>query len=148
MLIAPWLYSAAAFIPIFNLVDAFWWAVAMILVGLFCLVGAGLRQADIARIGMVGSAGVTIVLGFGLTIGLCEIWYDFVQTLGWTRLETLLFDHPSRFPLALLSVTAAPPSPVLALLLLSVAVKDFTICAQPLRVPTEDRIELDRVREA
>jgi hypothetical protein len=148
MLAAPWLYSAAAFIPIFNLVSQVWWAWIMIAVGVVCLVGAITRNIDIARAGMIGSAVVTVVLAAGLTLGLINVWWTFGNTLGEDLLAQLLHDRPALYPASLVRIVAAPPSPFLSLLLLSVSVKDFTMCAQPLRVPLEDRLEFTKFREA
>jgi hypothetical protein len=148
MLLAPWLYSAAAFLPIFNLVNQAWWAWTMIVVGVVCLAGAVTRNVDIARAGMIGSAVVTVVLAAGLTLGLINVWWGFADTLGETRLAHLLHDRPYLYPVDLIRIVAAPPSPFLSLLLLSVSVKDFTMCAQPLRVPLEDRVEVAKLRRA
>lgn len=148
MVLTPWMYSAAAFIPIFNLVNQAWWAWIMIVVGLVCLVGSITRQPEIARAGMIGSAVVTLVLAAGLTIGIANVWLAFAQVLGSDRLWELLYDRPPLYPLDLVRVVVAPPSPFLALLLISVSVKDFTMCAQPLRVPAEDRVEVAKLRRA
>lgn len=148
MLIAPWLYSAAAFVPIFNLLDSSIWAWSMCVVGLVCLAGAFTRQTDIARAGMIGSAILTVVLATGLTLGLVNVWWSFGERLGMDRLLQLVLDHPALYPAELVQIVVAPPSPFLALVLLSLSVKDFTMCAQPLRVPVEDRVEIARLREA
>ena len=134
----PWLYSSAAFIPVFNLVDQLLWGCIMLVVGAVCLVGAITRKADIARAGMVGSAVITAVLAVGLLLGLINVWIMFGQTVGGPALLDLIRDRPRMFPIELAKRVTAPPSPFLPLLLLSVTVKDFTMCAQPLRVPVED----------
>jgi hypothetical protein len=148
MIVAPWLYSAAAFIPIFNLLDSGIWAWSMTMVGAVCLAGALTRKPDIARAGMIGSAVLTVVLAAGLTLGLINVWWSFGQTLGTERLLDLVIDRPPLYPAELVQIVVAPPSPFLALVLISLSVKDFTMCAQPLRVPVEDRLEVARVREA
>lgn len=142
MVAFPWLYSAAAFIPIFNLFGGSSvqvWAWIMVAVGLVCLIGSSARNANLARAGMVGSAVVTLVLGAGLALGVVNVWIAFVHTIGWPEVLRLVVDRPTAFPTDLLRRTLAPPSPFLPLLLLSLTVKDFTMCAQPLRVPLEDR---------
>lgn len=146
MLAAPWLYSAAAFVPIFNLVGQIWWASIMVVVGLVCIVGAFTRKVDIARAGMIGSAVVTVVLATGLTFGLLNVWFGFLNAVGQHGFFELLIDRPAVYPKFLLGIYPAPPSPLLAFLLLSLSVKDFTMCAQPLRVPLEDQVEVARLR--
>lgn len=148
MLFAPWLYSAAAFIPIFNFLNQAIWAWMMVVVGAVCMAGAATRKVDIARAGMVGSAVVTLVLAVGLTLGLINVWWSFAQAMGTERLWLLFLDRPAVYPYELITVFAPPPSPFLALIMLSVSVKDFTMCAQPLRVPLEDRVEVARLRKA
>jgi hypothetical protein len=140
ILLFPWLYSAAAFIPIFNLIDQVFWGWLMSIVGVVCIAGAVTRNADIARAGMVGSAAITAVLAVGLTIGLTNVWLMFGQHVGAAEVLHLMRTHPRIFPLELAARMVAPPSPFLALLLLSVSVKDFTMCAQPMRTPVEDRV--------
>lgn len=146
MITAPWLYSAAAFIPIFNLLDSAVWAWTMTIVGAICLLGAMTRHADIARAGMIGSAVLTVVLAAGLTLGLINVWWNFGSALGTERLTDLFLDRPTLYPVELVHIVVAPPSPFLALVLISVSIKDFTMCAQPLRVPVEDRAEVARLR--
>jgi hypothetical protein len=141
MIAMPWLYSSAAFIPIFNLLGSYSivvWAWVMTVVGLACTVGAFVRNPTLSRWGMVGSAVVTLVLGAGLTIGVVNQWIIFSHAAGWDNVVELILSRPTRFPADLLGLVVAPPSPFLPILLLSVAVKDFTMCAQPLRVPLED----------
>jgi hypothetical protein len=146
MVVAPWLYSAASFIPIFNLIDQIVWAWIMVVVGLVCLTGAITRNVGVARAGMIGSAVVTAVLAVGLLLGITNVWIGFGEHLGGDLLTDLLLNRPALYPGELVKIVAAPPSPFLPLLLCSVAVKDFTMCAQPLRVPAEDRVEIARLR--
>lgn len=138
IIFGPWLYSSAAFIPIFNLINAQIWAWIMVTVGAVCLAGAITKQVDVARAGMVGSAIVTVVLAVGLCLGLANVWIMFAQHIGWDALWHLILERPALFPADALRVIA-PPSPFLPLLMLSVSIKDFTMCAQPLKVPIEDR---------
>jgi hypothetical protein len=148
ILTLPWAYSASAFIPIFNLVDQAIWAWVMIVVGALCLLGAVTKNQDLSRAGMVGSAIVTSVLAMGLTLGVINTWIIFGHNIGSENLIQLILDHPSVFPAEMAKRFIAPPSPFLPLLLLSVSVKDFTMCAQPLRVPLEDRIRVVSLRES
>ena len=138
LLAGPWLYSAAAFIPIFNQLPQLGWAWVMLLTGVLGLLGSFTRRAMIARLAIGASAVVTTVLAAGITIGLVNVWVDFYQVIGPDRFWALVEARPAIFPAELAVFVLAPPSPFLALILLSVSVKDFTMCAQPLRVPIED----------
>lgn len=138
IVLTPWMYTSAAFIPIFNLVDQQLWGWIMLVVGMVCVVGAITRKPDTARAGMVASAIVTAVLAVGLLLGVINVWIEFGYTVGGDALLDLINDRPRMFPMELALKMVAPPSPFLPLLLLSVTVKDFTMCAQPLRVPLED----------
>lgn len=148
MLAAPWWYSSAAFIPIFNWLNVEAWGWLMLVVGLVCVVGAATRNGDVSRSGMIGSATLTAVLALGLTFGLLNVWAAFVEALGWDRLLVLILSRPRIYPPDLAHIVTAPASPFLPLLMLALAIKDFTICAQPMRTPLEDgRVELARLRK-
>lgn len=112
-----------------------------------CLVGAVTRNVSVARAGMAGSAIITSILAVGISLGLLNVWIDFVHSMGPNQFWELLLRHPTVYPLDLVIIATAPPSPFLAFLLLSVSVKDFTMCAQPLRVPLEDQVTV-KPREA
>lgn len=149
MLGLPWLYSAAAFIPIFNLLSLNVWGWEMTVVGLVCLVGSLTRRADVARVGMVGSAVTTLVLAAGLSVGVIEVWIAWLNAISPAAVWDLLATRPPTFPVDLLVGTSTvPPSPFLPLVMLAVTVKDFTMCAQPLRVPLEERVGIRGPREA
>lgn len=147
MIFAPWLYSSAAFIPIFNMMSVQFWAWIMVVVGLVCVAGAWTKHVDIARAGMVGSAAVTAVLAVGLALGVANVWLSFAIHLGGAELWQLVLSRPATFPAELALRFLAPPSPFLPLLMLSVSIKDFTMCAQPLKVPIEDRVRSRRIRK-
>lgn len=149
MLGMPWLYGSGAFIPIFNLLPLIAWGWVTTLVGAVCLVGSFTRNGNIARVGIVGSAVITLVLAAGLSIGVAIVWSEWVGAIGVPEALSLFRDHPSMFPVDLLVGTSTvPPSPFLPLVMLAVTVKDFTMCAQPLRVPFEERVGVHRPRTA
>lgn len=140
MLAFPWLYGAAAFIPIFNLISVTQWGIVTTLVGLICLGGSATRNGDVARVGIVGSAILTLVLAAGLAVGVSAVWVEWVNQVGWDEIVTLFRTHPKALPASLLiQGTTVPPSPFLPLVMCALTVKDFTMCAQPLRVPLEER---------
>lgn len=139
LLASPWLYSSAAFVPLFNLLSIPLWGVIMTVEGIICLSAALFRNADLARAGMAISAVVTLVLGAGLAIGITTAWLVWVDRVGWEQVHYLLWTRPPVYPPDLLGLGPAPPSPFLPIVMLTLTVKDFTICAQPLRVPLEER---------
>ena len=136
----PWLFSAAAFVPIFNLLPLNVWGVVMLLDGLGCLAAAILRNADIARAAMVLSAVITLILGAGLAFGIVQAWDVWIGRLGFPAAVDLFMDRPTMFPADLVAVAPAPPSPFLPLVMLAVTIKDFVMVAQPLRVPLEETV--------
>jgi hypothetical protein len=144
----PWLFSAALFVPIFNLLPLIAWGAIMFVCGFLCTTAWITRRADWARAGMVISASITLVLAAGLTIGLVSVWTDWVQAVGWGTVRTLFAGHDDTYPARLLSVASAPPSPFLALVMIAVTVKDFAVCAQPMRVPLEESITRRRLKQA
>lgn len=147
MLILPWLYAGAAFVPIFNLIPLTAWGWIMTVTGLVCVAAAVVRNGNIARVGIVCSAVITLVLAAGLTIGIAAVWMQWTHAIGWGRLVALFWDHPVAYPDYLRAVTPlTPPSPFLPLIMLAFTVKDFTMCAQPLRVPLEERMGDRRLR--
>lgn len=138
LLLVPWLYSSAAFVPLFNLLSLPLWGVIMTIEGVICLTAGIARNADLARAGMAISAVITLVLGAGLAIGISAAWLTWGDRVGWDQAATLLWTHPLIYPPDLLGFGPAPPSPFLPIIMLTLTVKDFTVCAQPLRVPLEE----------
>jgi hypothetical protein len=111
----------------------------MVLTGAACLLGAVAKNGNIARAGVCSSAVVTLVLAVGLTIGIIAVWVGWSQAVGWDQAWKIMLNRPETYPPQLLQIYIAPPSPFLPLVMLAVTVKDFTMCAQPLRVPLEER---------
>lgn len=111
LLLTPQLYLAAAFIPIFNLLPLTVWGSLMTLEGIACGVAAWTRHTGTARGSIGASAVITSVMAAGLCIGLIAAWLNGLST-----------------------------SPVVGVILLAITVKDFTMCAQPLRVPLEETV--------
>lgn len=138
LLVTPWLFSAAAFIPIFGLLPLKLWGVIMTLEGIACVAAAVTRNAAIARGAIAGSAVITLALALGLWIGIIAAWVTWFRAVGWGAVWHLLVTYPDKFPGDLLALAAAPPSPFLPVVLLAITVKDFVMCAQPLRVPLEE----------
>jgi hypothetical protein len=113
-LIAPWLFANAAFIPILNFVPLWGWGSVMAATGATCAVAAAFRHGGWARLAMVCSATVTIVLGAGVTVGVAIVWAKYLA-----------------------GTVDTPASPVLPVLLLALAAKDYIVCGQPIRSPFE-----------
>lgn len=141
ILFLPWLYSGAAFVPIFNLLSLGTWGWVMSLVGLTCCLAAFNRNADLARFGIVLSATVTAVIALGLWFGIGFVWAQWFTHIGSVEFWKLVLDRPSQYPPYLKLITAIiPPSPFLPIAMTAFVIKDFTMCAQPLRVPLEERV--------
>jgi hypothetical protein len=141
MLLLPWMYTGAAFIPIFNLLSTNTWGWVMTIVGLVCSWAAANKNADIARFGIVLSAMVTAVMALGLWIGISFLWFKWFQVVGSSAFWSLVLERPSNYPAYLRSLSSiVPPSPFLPIVMTALVIKDFTMCAQPLRVPLEERV--------
>ena len=141
ILLLPWLFSSAAFIPIFNLLGLQTWSWIMIVVGLFCVWSSVTRNGDLARFAIVCSAMITAVMAAGLWFGLSLIWWTWYLDVGHDVFWTVVWSRTEQLPPAvrLLSLVV-PPSPVIAIWATAFVVKDFVMCAQPLRVPLEERV--------
>lgn len=138
LLAAPWLYSAAAFIPIFNTLPLIAWGLIMTGIGIACYAAAGTRNPSIARVAIGVSACITLALAFGLTIGVVASWWVWIDRVSWPVVLDLIWTRPLVYPADLLGLGPAPPSPFLPIVMMAVAVKDFIVCRQPLRVPLEE----------
>ena len=148
ILTAPWLWGSAVYIPIFNLLPLPIWGVIMTIEGIACYTAAIGRNATVARVSMVISAVVTLVIAAGLAFGVALAWAEWVQVVGWGRAWELLLIHPDEYPFNLRPIHAPPPSPYLPIVMLALTVKDFAMCAQPLRVPLEESVGDLRLRGA
>ena len=148
LIVTPWLFNAALFVPIFNLLPLLAWGVSMTVCGVVCTLAWIIRNGDWARVGMVMSASITLVLAAGLTIGLFSVWADWVETVGLHEAWTLLLAREDGYPQRLVGLAAAPPSPFLTLVMMAVTVKDFAICAQPMRVPLEESVRVRRLKRS
>jgi len=144
----PWLFNAALFVPIFNLLPLLAWGIVMVFTGLTCTVAWIIRNADIARAGIVMSASITLVLAVGLTIGLVDVWAGWANAVGWSEARNLFLAREILYPPRLLTLAPAPPSPFLVLVMLAVTVKDYAVCAQPMRVPLEESVRVRRLKRA
>lgn len=118
-LIMPWLFGSAAFIPILDFIPIWAWGSVMVFCAIVCGLAARLRSGDWARWGMVISATITTVLAAGVLIGVSIVWWEWLHQL-----------------------RDAPASPVLPIILGSLAAKDFVVCAQPIRSPFESVVRL------
>lgn len=134
----PWLFSAAAYVPMFGAVPLDTWGVVFALEGMACTFAAIARNADVARVAMVVSAVISTVLGVGLSIGICMAWSTWLDHVGVQVMLDLISTRPPKYPPDLLILAPAPPSPLFPIILLPMAGKDLVMCAQPLRVPLED----------
>lgn len=138
----PWLYGSAAFLPLFGLLPLWVWGVLMVVTSGLAVFAAATRSGDVARVAMIASAVITLVLAAGVSIGVVAMWSTWSAAVGWGAIWGLLAHPVAALPAGLLSVAVAPPSPFLPLLLLSITAKDFVMCSQPMRTPFEPVVRL------
>ena len=146
ILTAPWLWGATVYIPIFNLLALVAWGVIMTIEGVACFTAAIGRNAALARVSMVVSATITLIVAAGLAFGVALAWIEWVNVIGPDRLWHLLLTRPNDYPIHLRGLHVPPPSPYLPIVMLAITVKDFAMCAQPLRVPLEESVGDVRLR--
>lgn len=137
LLVAPWLFGAATFIPVFGAIPLIYWGIFMTIDGLACGIAAITRQPTVARYAVMASAVITLVLAAGLWIGVTVVWRGWVEIVGPHELWYLIGNPPAELPARLLMMAPAPPSPFLPVVMTALSVKDFAVCAQPLRSPFE-----------
>ena len=101
-------FANAAFIPIIEYAPLWVWGAFMLVAAALMLVAAIWRSAWIARLGLVVSATLTLAIGSGIALGVIEVWS-----------------------------TGGRATPISAILLLSLALKDYAVCTQPMRSPFE-----------
>lgn len=101
-------FAAATFLPIVGAFPLWAWAGAMLAAAALMGTAATFRSANIARVGLVISASVTLAIGVGITAGIIGVWID-----------------------------GGKATPISAILLLALASKDFAVCTQPIRSPFE-----------
>lgn len=138
LLVFPWLFSSAAFIPLFNLIPLLGWGIVMTADGLICAIAAYSRGRATARLGIAVSAVITLILAAGLVFGVVDVWASWVKIVGWHEVWYLVGNPPIALPARLLLLAPSPPSPFLPIVMLALTVKDFAVCAQPLRSPFEE----------
>lgn len=145
LLLLPWMYSGAAFVPIFNMLSVLTWGWIMFITGLICNFAAVNKNGDLARIGIVFSAMITAVMALGLWVGISIVWFKWFDEVGPDAFWTLVWDRPSTYPELLKTISnIIPPSPFLPIVMTALVIKDFAMCAQPLRVPLEERVGVIR----
>lgn len=146
LLVAPWLFHSAIYVPIFGVLPLMVWAVIVTAEGFTCLAASAWRNATVARFAISASAVITLALAAGLLIGVVTTWVEWINHLGWDAVEQVIATQPEHYPSDLLVYGPAPLSPYLPVIMLAVTVKDFTMCAQPLRVPLEESVGVARPR--
>jgi hypothetical protein len=113
-LLAPWLFASAAFIPVLDFLPIWGWGSAMTVCGGLCGLSAALRSADLARWAEILSAMITVVLTAGVTIGIGMIWVQWAE-----------------------GGRDVPASPVVPILLASLAAVDYFACSNWVGSPFE-----------
>lgn len=101
-------YQAAVFIPIVGAFPLWFWAALMLAAAFLMGLAAWFRSASIARAGLVTSGTITLAIGVGVAAGVVIVWMH-----------------------------GGAAVPISAVLLLSLACKDFAVCTQPIRSPFE-----------
>lgn len=107
-LTVPEWFKSTAFLPIIEAAPLWFWGAFSVSIAIACIGAAATRSEPLARLGMGGSATLTLIIGVGL----------------------------------LMSVfTGQSTSPTGPIIWLAVALKDFVVCAQPIRSPFEGLTE-------
>lgn len=101
-------FVAAAFLPIINFIPLTAWGAIMVATALALATGGWLRQRTVARIGLIMSAGVTSLLASGMWLGASFIWLN-----------------------------GGKVTPVTAVILTALIVKDLAVCTDPMKTPLE-----------
>jgi hypothetical protein len=101
-------FTNAAYLPVVSYAPMWLWGGAMLAIAVVMGLAAKLRKAGWARVGLIASASITLALGSGLSLGIIGAWAD-----------------------------GKTATPILAILLLALAAKDFAVCTQPMRSPFE-----------
>lgn len=104
----PQMFVSPAYVPLLNYAPLPFWAVAFIVAGTCCLLACWNRSANYARVGLILSATFTAAWAVALGLGIVDAWMHGVRI-----------------------------TPVLVILLVSLAAKDYAVCTQPLRSPFE-----------
>lgn len=111
----PQMFVSPAYIPLLNYAPLAFWAVAFLVAGTFCIVACWNRSANYARVGLILSATFTSAWAVALGMGIADAWLHNVRI-----------------------------TPILVILLFSLAAKDYAVCTQPLRSPFEQLLT-DRI---
>lgn len=104
----PRQFAAAAFIPIVNTLPMPAWGCMFVVSGLLCGAAAWLRQANLARVGLVASAATLGACTIGLWIGIIGVW-----------------------------LSGHTVSPISVIFMSTIVAYDLIVCTQPLRSPFE-----------
>ena len=101
-------FAAAAFLPIIRYLDLRVWGIAMVATAITLTLGALLRNRTMARTGLIMSAGITSLLASGLWLGAGLIWFS-----------------------------GGKATPITAIILTALVVKDLAVCTDPMKTPLE-----------
>lgn len=118
-LAVPQNFASTIYIPIISYMPLAVWGVVFVVTGAICIASCLTGSGFWARLGLVLSATSTLACGVGITIGCIEAW------LAHQRL-----------------------TPITAILLVSLAAKDYAVCTQPLRSPFEALLQRVVPKEA
>lgn len=100
------------YIPVISYAPLWTWGSIFVLTALICYTACLLRSASWARLGLIFSATSTLAVGVGIGLGVALAWRDGQQV-----------------------------TPILPILLLSLAAKDYAVCTQPMRSPFEQLLK-------
>jgi len=119
ILVLPFLFKNAAFVPLVEYTHLWTWGAVFVAIAITCAAAAKMRKRDLARLSMIASAASTAVTAFAVLWGVVETWILYAN-----------------------GEMDAPSSPFVVILLAAIAAKDYIICGQPMRTPFEDFMEV------
>ena len=101
-------FASAVFNPIINFFPLVFWGAAMVATAFSLGVGAVLRNRTLARVGLIMSSTVTALMAVGLWMGATGLWLH-----------------------------GGKATPILAITLTALVVKDLAVCTNPMKTPLE-----------
>lgn len=111
-LLFPAMFANIVYKPLIAYAPLWLWGSLYVITAVLCIYASVTQSAEMARFALVVSATGTLAWGAGSLIGIIDAW-----TIG-TRV-----------------------TPILAILLLTLAAKDYAVCTQPMNTPFEQLMQ-------